>query len=111
MPSLEAERVVDGLGNAWGEETGHIVAARDGIVAELTVKSGTAMVRPGDVVKKGDILIGGVIDVVGDDGGVVAKHAVLAAGIPGMTERELCWKFLGEKYFHIILVILIRIVI
>ena len=80
MPSLEAERVVDGLGNAWGEETGHIVAARDGIVAELTVKSGTAMVRPGDVVKKGDILIGGVIDVVGDDGGVVAKHAVLAAG-------------------------------
>jgi len=80
MPSLDADRVVDGLGNAWDEKTGHIVAACDGVVAELTVKSGTALVRPGDVVKKGDILISGVLNVIGDDGGIVAKHAVLAAG-------------------------------
>lgn len=80
MPSMNTDQVVDGLGNAWEEETGHIVAAADGIVTEITVKSGTANVRTGDVVKKGDILIDGVLDITGDDGSIVARHAVLADG-------------------------------
>ena len=35
----------------------NIVADRDGIIEEITVKKGYATVKPGDVVKKGDILI------------------------------------------------------
>lgn len=81
MPSMNSDQVIDGLGNAWEEETGHIVAAADGIVAEITVKSGMANVRAGDVVKAGDILISGVLDITGDDGSITARHAVLADGV------------------------------
>lgn len=80
MPSMNADRAVDGHGEVWEQKTGHIVAAKDGIVAELTVRSGTARVRVGDVVKAGDILIDGVLDIVGDDGSIIARHAVLADG-------------------------------
>lgn len=80
MPSMNADTAVDGYGNPWKEETGHIVAGKDGIVTEITVRSGTARVRAGDVVKAGDILIDGVLTVVGDDGSTVARHPVLADG-------------------------------
>ncbi len=80
MPSMNADRVVDGYGNEWEEDTGHIVAARDGVVTEITVKSGMAKVRAGDVVKAGDILIDGVLEITGDDGSVIARHPVLADG-------------------------------
>ncbi len=46
---------VDGLGYC------NIVAARDGVIEEITVKRGHAVVKPGDVVKAGDLLISGVI--------------------------------------------------
>lgn len=39
----------------------NIVASEDCIIEEITVKSGVAMVKVGDVVKKGDLLISGVI--------------------------------------------------
>ena len=40
----------------------NIVAKEDCIIEELTVKRGTPMVKIGDAVRKGDILIAGVID-------------------------------------------------
>ena len=40
----------------------NIVAACDGVIEEITVKSGEAMVKVGDVVRKGDILISGVLE-------------------------------------------------
>lgn len=36
-----------------------MVAARDGIVDSIRTKAGTALVQPGDVVRKGQILIRG----------------------------------------------------
>ena len=39
----------------------NIVASQDCIIEEITVTQGTAMVGPGDVVKKGDILIMGAL--------------------------------------------------
>ena len=47
-----------------GDETpgySNIVAATDCVIEEITVKRGTAAVKPGDAVKKGDILIIGVL--------------------------------------------------
>ena len=41
----------------------NIVAACDCVIEEITVTSGTALVNPGDVVKKGDILICGVMPI------------------------------------------------
>jgi len=42
-----------------GTEIGDIVAARDGIIHNIRVFAGTAAVKAGDVVKKGDVLIRG----------------------------------------------------
>ncbi len=39
----------------------NIVAARDCIIEEITIKRGIALVKPGETVKKGQILISGVI--------------------------------------------------
>ncbi len=39
----------------------HIVATRDGVIEEVLALDGQASVKPGDVVKKGDILISGVV--------------------------------------------------
>ena len=39
----------------------HIVATRDGVIEEVLALEGQASVKPGDVVKKGDILISGVV--------------------------------------------------
>lgn len=55
-------RVVDGVasGEALSSDgAGDVVAARDGIVKSILTKAGTAVVKPGDLVKKGDVLIRG----------------------------------------------------
>lgn len=51
------------------EETTYeqIVADRDCIITEVLVFSGTALVKEGDVVKKGDALIAGYVDTIPDD--------------------------------------------
>ena len=50
----------------------NIVASCDAVIAEITVKAGKAHVKVGDVVKKGDILISGVIE---NDTGTSLLHA------------------------------------
>ena len=56
----------------------NIVADRDGIIEEITVKKGYATVKPGDVVKKGDILISGVIPGELGGGFLRAEGSVVA---------------------------------
>lgn len=40
----------------------NVIADRDGVIEEITVKSGVAVVKSGDVVRKGDVLISGVVE-------------------------------------------------
>ena len=40
----------------------NVVADRDGVIEEITVNSGEATVKVGDVVKKGDVLISGITE-------------------------------------------------
>ena len=42
-------------------EYSNIVASVDCVIEEITVKSGVAVVKPGDVVKKGDLLVAGLL--------------------------------------------------
>lgn len=58
----------------------HIVAERDGVVTRLEVLSGTPLVKAGDVVSKGDILISGIVPVVGDYDAFVRNNPVGARG-------------------------------
>ena len=39
----------------------NVIAKCDGVIEEITVTRGVAMVKPGDVVKRGDLLISGII--------------------------------------------------
>ncbi len=59
----------------------NIVADRDCVIEEITVESGRALVKPGDVVRRGDILISGIMEteggtVIGRAEGHVLAHAV-----------------------------------
>lgn len=56
----------------------HIVADKDGIVTSIVTRTGTPKVKVGDVVKKGDIIVSGIVDIVGDDATVIKKNTVVA---------------------------------
>ena len=43
------------------------------VIKEIITRSGTPMVKPGDVVRKGDILVSGIIEVMDDFGGILLK--------------------------------------
>ena len=57
---IESENIGEEKDN--GYPFSNIVADRDGVIEEITVHSGEATVRIGDVVKKGEVLISGVIE-------------------------------------------------
>ncbi len=62
------------------EEPFHLVAPCDGTIQSIITKEGTAQVKKGDEVKKGDILIRGVVEVTDDSETVMARHGVCASG-------------------------------
>lgn len=56
----------------------HLVATADGMVEQLVCRQGTPLVKEGDVVRKGDVLVSGVISVIGDNDVEVNRYAVTA---------------------------------
>jgi len=62
------------------KEPYHIIAEKDGIVKKLEVLSGIAQVHVGDEVKKGDILISGIVPMVGDYDELLENRPVGAIG-------------------------------
>ena len=69
----------------------NIVASFDGVIEQITVKRGTPMVKPGDVVRKGDVLISGVITQDGSVRYVKAEGYVIgesATEVITETQRE-----------------------
>lgn len=61
-----------------GTEPVHLVAAADGIIEQLVIRTGRKMVSVGDVVRKGDILVSGVVPIIGDNETLVNQVAVKA---------------------------------
>lgn len=58
-------------------EYSNIVASADCVIEEITVASGIALVKPGDTVKKGDLLISGVLPTELGGGFCCAKGDVI----------------------------------
>lgn len=58
----------------------HLTALYDGVVQDITVNRGAACVKKGDKVKKGDILISGVVPITDDNNEVAENMSVSAKG-------------------------------
>lgn len=72
----------------------HIVASKDAIITKIITRTGTPMVEVGSVVKKGDILVSGVVDVIGDNDILLTKRPVIAdADIVGKSYYDYEDKF------------------
>ncbi len=56
----------------------HIVAAKDAIIQSIITRTGTPMVSEGEVVKKGEILVSGIINIMGDFDELLGKDTVVA---------------------------------
>ncbi|SFR96188.1 sporulation protein YqfD [Anaeromicropila populeti] len=56
----------------------HLIASHDGIVTSIITRQGTPLVKKGDEVKKGDILVSGIVEIVGDNGILIKKEPVIA---------------------------------
>lgn len=81
----------------------HLVASHDGVVGEIITRSGTPMVKKGDQVKKGDILISGVLEFKDDGGNIIRKEAVCADGdiqlVTQYNYQDSCNKrYIKKKY-------------
>ncbi|MDD7403691.1 MAG: sporulation protein YqfD [Butyribacter sp.] len=63
------------------EKKGHLIAENNGRVVSIVTRKGTARVRAGKKVKKGDILISGVVRIYGDNQELKEKDFVHAEGI------------------------------
>lgn len=71
------------------DEPCNIVAVKDGIITDIITKSGTAIAKKGDEIKKGDILISGVVNIYNDYDELIETEYVPADGeIYAVVERE-----------------------
>lgn len=86
------------------------VAARDGVITEIMPRSGRQIVRVGDVVKKGDVLISGVSETLGGDVRYVRADGIVTArtwyersGVYGHsdTERNLSGNVKKKRFLTI----------
>lgn len=57
----------------------HMVATKDAIIKSIITRTGTPAVRPGDIVKKGDILVSGIVTVKDDFDVVLDLKPVIAS--------------------------------
>jgi sporulation protein YqfD len=87
---------IEGETDEGGKEEGlrysNIVASTDCVIEEITVYHGMAMVKPGDVVKKGDILIVGVLPE-GAGGGFCAADGMVVGRINDKISVEVDRKY------------------
>lgn len=73
---LEADVMEDKSNKNEGYSS--IVAASSGIVDKIMTRSGTPLVRPGDEVEKGQVLVSGIVELHNDGGEVIKKCPVYA---------------------------------
>lgn len=56
----------------------HIIATKNGIVKSIITRSGMPLVKEGDVVKKGDILVSGILTIKSDFDEILRNQPVVA---------------------------------
>ncbi|MCI7262959.1 MAG: sporulation protein YqfD [Clostridiaceae bacterium] len=70
-----------------------LVAEADAVITRVVVRSGIPLVKPGDIVEKGQVLVTGRIPITDDSGTEIAVHEVTAdadiLGIRTRTEKKV----------------------
>lgn len=84
------------------EKASDIVAKKDGVITNIITRQGVPLVKAGDEVKAGDILVTGEVDVLSDSGEVINSHYQNAdADIVAQTvveyENKLSFSYLEKK--------------
>lgn len=74
------ENDVARTGERTAIENGDIKAAVSGTVVSMVTRAGVPMVKPGDAVNEGDVLISGIIPIINDDGTLRTYHETRADG-------------------------------
>lgn len=59
---------------AKSDEKSHLIASKDGKIASIITRNGVPMVKAGDEVKKGDMLVSGQVPICNDAGEIVNYH-------------------------------------
>ncbi len=72
------------------EKPRDIVAQKDGTIAEIVTRNGTPLVKAGDVVQKGQILVNGRMEVL-NDAGEVAEYLYTAADAD--IKAQVCYPY------------------
>lgn len=80
------------------KEPASLVAQEDGIVKSIVTQRGTAKVKEGKRVKKGDILISGKIKIKGDSEEVIKTKYVRAKGKVVLERKEFYQDSLKKEY-------------
>ena len=83
---VEVRERLAGRMEADGSRAANVVAAENGQILEISVTGGQAAVSPGDIVRAGELLIGGVISV-GEDG---VRFERAAGRVLAQVQREIC---------------------
>lgn len=76
---------------AVDRDTGDIVATADGIVTELVVRSGVPLVRVGDIVNAGDVLVSGT-QIIKDSYDVELSRSYVLADADVKIQSTLTWE-------------------
>ena len=86
-------------------EYSNIIADRDAVIEDITVESGVAAVKKGDVVRKGDVLISGIVETESGTRLCRAKGSVIGQSVTDLTaeigEKGMEREITGEKIYQI----------
>lgn len=80
------------------KQPGHLIAQQNGRVVSIVTRSGTAKVKAGDRVKKGDVLISGAVKIYGDNQELVEKKYVHAEGTVILSVQKNYQDTLEKEY-------------
>lgn len=76
----------------------NIIASDDGTIESIITRSGTPLVKKGDNVEKGQVLVSGIVNICDDSGEVIAKRGVTADADVLIKTEMIYSDELSEKY-------------
>jgi similar to stage IV sporulation protein len=81
-----------------GDTVYDIVASCDGVITHIMTRSGTPLVKSGDTVEAGQVLVAGYIEITDDDGNVT-ERIYQTADADVMAETTLSYEDIIEKTY------------